>query len=169
MDIQQFKGILGRIFSLVLSLVVGIGIWSIDVPEVFAIDYNQEYLVDSDFSNQVLQDASFRHANLRNSDFSHCDLRGVSFFASNLERANFEGADLSYADLSSARLTYANLTDAILEGAFLINTKVDGATIKGADFTDALLSLNIEQTLCKMAQGTNPITKEATKDTLFCY
>ncbi|MEQ8958987.1 MAG: pentapeptide repeat-containing protein, partial [Coleofasciculus sp. C2-GNP5-27] len=35
-----------------------------------ALDYNKEYLVNSDFSDRVLTDASFNQADLRESNFS---------------------------------------------------------------------------------------------------
>lgn len=133
-----------------------------------AEDYTKEALVNADFSGRDLRDSEFTKANLFHSDLSHTDLRGVSFFAANLETANLEGADLRVATLDTARLSKANLTNANLEGAFAFNTIFDEATINGADFTDVDLRLDARKKLCQVAEGTNPITGRATRDTLEC-
>ncbi|MBW4654822.1 MAG: pentapeptide repeat-containing protein [Kaiparowitsia implicata GSE-PSE-MK54-09C] len=133
-----------------------------------ALDYNRENLVNSNFSNRVLTADSFTKANLRQSNLSQSDLTGVSFFGANLEEANLEGANLTNATLDSARLVYANLTNAVLVGAFAQNARFDGATITGADFTNVLLRLDVQDKLCKVATGTNPNTGRNTRDTLDC-
>jgi uncharacterized protein YjbI with pentapeptide repeats len=156
------------ILSLLLWLSVSITASFYSVPNAFALEYNQEILIQTDFSKRDLTDSSFTKANLRYSNFSYSNLRGVSFFAANLESANLEGADLTNATLDSARLIKANLTNAVLEGAFAANAKFDGAIIDGADFTDMLLRRDEQNKLCKIAKGTNPTTGRNTRDTLFC-
>jgi hypothetical protein len=41
-------------------------------------------------------------------------------------------------------------------------------SIAGADFTDALIRRDIQQGLCKLADGTNPVTGVTTKESLGC-
>lgn len=171
LDNRIVKSILSFLLSGVISMgaIGAIAIFNIVIaPPALALDYNKESLVDMDFSGRDLTDSSFSHANLRNSNFSHSNLEGISLFAANLESANLEGANLSNVTLDSARLTKANLTNAILEGAFMANAKFDGAIIDGADFTDVLLRRDEQDKLCKVAKGTNPTTKRATRETLFC-
>lgn len=134
-----------------------------------ADNYNKEFLVDVDFSGQVLTDSSFTKANLRGVNFSGADLQGVSFFGANLEGANLEGANLSNATLDTARLSHTNLQNAILEGAFAFNAKFDGAIIDGADFTNVLLRYDVQDQLCEVAEGINPITGRETRETLECF
>ncbi|MGF1495382.1 MAG: pentapeptide repeat-containing protein [Elainellaceae cyanobacterium] len=153
-----------------LKLGVSMGlIWSLILASpTWADNYDKANLVDADFAGQSLTDSSFDKANLRSSNLSHADLTGVRLFAANLEDANLEGANLSYATLDSARLVHANLKNAVLEGAFAFNTNFGGATIDGADFTDVLLRRDMQDKLCAVAAGVNPITQRATRETLLC-
>ncbi|MGG6297522.1 pentapeptide repeat-containing protein [Leptolyngbya sp. AN02str] len=138
-------------------------------PSAIALDYNRESLVEADFSNRDLTEDSFTKANLRRSNLSHSNLRGVSFFGANLEDANLEGADLTLATLDSARLVHANLSNANLSNAFAQNAQFGGAVITGADFTNVLLREDVQEKLCAIADGVNPVTGNNTRDTLDCY
>ena len=79
-----------------------------------------------------------------------------------------EGADMTGATLDGARFIRTNLTNAILEGAYAFNTDFRGATIDGADFTDVMLEPRMNDVLCEVAQGTNPVTGRETRETLYC-
>lgn len=152
-----------------LLLVLAIGCLVLPIPTASADNYTKEFLVGADFSERDLTDSTFTKANMREANLSHTQLQGVSFFGANLESANLEGADLSNATLDSARFVKANLKNAVLEGAFAFNTKFNGATIEGADFTDVLLREDMQELLCSVAAGINPVTGRATRDTLECY
>lgn len=152
-----------------LLLVLAIGCPGLFFTPIASADnYTKEFLVNVDFSGRDLTDSTFTKANLREANLSHTNLQGVSFFGANLESVNLEGADLRNATLDSARFVKANLTDANLEGAFAFNTQFNGATIDGADFTDVLLRQDMQEILCGMASGVNPLTGRATRDTLEC-
>lgn len=151
-------------------LVVGLSLllWLGYLTPAWANDYTKEILLNADFSGRDLTDSSFTKANLKNSNFKGSNLSGVSFFGANLEDTNLEGVNLSVATLDSARLVQANLTNAILEGAFVYSAQFQDAIITGADFTDVDLTDTVQVALCKVADGTNPVTGRKTRETLNC-
>ncbi|MGF1569054.1 MAG: pentapeptide repeat-containing protein [Nodosilinea sp.] len=134
----------------------------------YATSFDRQNLRMSDFSNQDLRGNDYTRADLADANLSHVNLRGVRLFDTTLARANLEGADLTGATLDGARLVRANLTNAILEGAYAFGTDFREAIIDGADFTDVLLDPKVNQKMCEVATGTNPVTGRNTRDTLYC-
>ncbi len=129
------------------------------------VDLSQAKLKNADLSGADLSGAdlllaNFHNANLSGADLAVSDLSGANLSGarlhasllqeadlsgSNLTDAQLLGADLSGADLSGANLGGADLSGANLSGASLVEADLRGANLllvstKGTDFTNALLS-----------------------------
>ena len=155
--------------GLMVMLTVLLGISFVSPVQASAYQYDKVNLTGEDFSGQDLRDSSFVQANLRDANLSGVNLSGVSLFGANMNRSNLEGADLRYATLDSAQLQRVNLKNAVLEGAFAFRTNFKDADVEGADFTDVLLDNEMYELLCEVADGVNPVTGRATRETLDCY
>ena len=103
-----------------------------------AMDYAKQVLIGADFSGREMQGVTFNLTNLRD------------------------------ATLDSAVLDGTNLSNAVLEDAFAFNTRFINVTIRGADFTNVPLRGDVLNSLCAVAEGTNPVTGRDTRDTLGC-
>ncbi|XP_013686169.1 thylakoid lumenal 15 kDa protein 1, chloroplastic isoform X1 [Brassica napus] len=126
-------------------------------------------LSGKDFSGQTLIRQDFKTSILRQANFKGAKLLGASFFDADLTGADLSETDLRGADFSLANVTKVNLTNANLEGATATgNTSFKGSNITGADFTDVLLRDDQREYLCKIADGVNATTGNATRDTLLC-
>ncbi|XP_048231661.1 thylakoid lumenal 15 kDa protein 1, chloroplastic isoform X2 [Ricinus communis] len=126
-------------------------------------------LTGKDFSGKTLIKQDFKTSILRQANFKGAKLLGASFFDADLTGADLSDADLRGADFSLANVTKVNLSNANLEGALATgNTSFKGSNITGADFTDVPLRDDQREYLCKIADGVNPTTGNATRDTLLC-
>ncbi|KAJ0102250.1 hypothetical protein Patl1_06439 [Pistacia atlantica] len=126
-------------------------------------------LTGKDFSGKTLIKQDFKTSILRQANFKGAKLLGASFFDADLTGADLSDADLRGADFSLANVTKVNLSNANLEGALTTgNTSFKGSIITGADFTDVPLRDDQREYLCKVADGVNSTTGNATRDTLLC-
>jgi uncharacterized protein YjbI with pentapeptide repeats len=165
---MSFKSVSAIALRTLLCLFVSAVVLFAGTTPATADNYDRQNLRMSDFSNRDLRGDDFTRADLANADLSNADLRGSRLFDTTLSQANMTGANMTGATLDGARFIRTNLTNAVLEGAYAFDTDFRGAVIDGADFTDVLLAPKVNQQLCEVAKGTNPVTGRDTRDTLYC-
>lgn len=122
----------------------------------------------SDYSGQDLLEFEMYNEDMGGVNFTDSTMVGSVVKGSSMEGANLTGANLSNSFFFQDSLNGANLTNAILIDAMLMQTTFDGATIKGADFSYATITKENLEVLCKVAEGTNPVTGMDTRESLEC-
>lgn len=127
-------------------------------------------------------------------NFRGAILKGSRFYRANLKGADFSSTDLSAASLEDTLLLDADFTDAVLEassgildiytplnrsvtyythtqqGAYFSASINDAKSLRGADFTDSLMTDKTKQLLCQRTDlsATNTKTGVVTSESLLC-
>ena len=125
---------------------------------------------DTSFAGAKNIGKDFTQVDAKGVDFRNSDLSGSRFYRAKLESAKFDAAILQGASLEDSDLVDASFEGANLSGAYLSASIEEVKTIKGADFSDALMQEKTKQKLCQRsdATGTNPVTGVETRDSLMC-
>ncbi len=131
-------------------------------------NYVRSDITGFDFHDQDLSKSSIAGAVARDANFSGVDLHGTVLTLSDLKGSNLQGINLT--DTLSDRVNFqkTDLRNAVLTNMIAAGSSFAGARIEGADFTYAVLDSDDQKNLCKIAEGVNPTTGVATKDSLEC-
>ena len=121
-----------------------------------------------DLHGQDLHKSSIAGAVARDANLSDVDLHGTVLTLSDLKGANLSGVDLTDTLADRVNFQKTNLKNAILINMIASGSSFAGSNIEGADFTYAVLDSDDQRNLCRDADGINPVTGTATRDSLEC-
>jgi uncharacterized protein YjbI with pentapeptide repeats len=150
---------------IVVTMWLSLGLYDLSLATE---NYSRIDLKGRSFAGQNLTGGVFVSAEMRGVDFSGANMTNAMLTMGVLLKSNLAGANLTGALADRATFDEADLTNAILTEATLTRSRFYGAKIAGADFTDALIDRAQVKLFCEYAEGTNPITKVATRDSLGC-
>ncbi len=131
-------------------------------------NYVRSQITGIDLHGQDLSKSSIAGATARDSNLSDVDLHGTVVTLADLKGSNLNGINLT--DTLSDRVNFqkTDLRNAVLVNMIASGSSFAGAKIEGADFSFSVLDSDDQRNLCEIAEGTNPVTGVATRDSLEC-